>query len=1057
MAKKNKAIAAGTTADVAVPKSLVEQVIGQEKAVDVIKKAARQKRNVLLIGSPGTGKSLLAQAMAELLPASQLEDILVASNPVDENRPKIKVVKTGDGRKLVDGERLKNAVPANNLNLLIMAFLFIAGFFLLSFGRQSLGDVITAALLIGLFVMTAMMMFASQVGRKGIFAMGGDAMKLLVDNAGNKKAPFVEATGSRAGALLGDVRHDPLQCIPGGECVVDALGNLTPVENIVDKYFAAGETGEKTLAGQDERVMGGTDGKFAIEPTRVFKVFKRKFEGNIVRIKTRSGCTLRVTPNHPLASLSPEGQVEYVPAGEINAARRVVIPERLPLKPGKGITRELSLFIADVLADGCLAQRRAESKLKREFKISQVTADINAIGIKPTVRQYAGATIVSANSAELARKLEGMGVREGRLKFVPPAIFEQPADAINAFVARIMSLDGYVNPQGQFELMSANKRYLLQIRALLFKSGVNAKYYTRLDRGFAKGKLQHILRWNSFEWAATYYENTINPFHQKNLSEYFATTHSGNECFDDVVPVDFTTLESARLRTGASKTAVHRDYYALNPSINRSNNLTRGLLQKIVQKLGEKLPQDAAVSALSTLAHGDYAFDEITAIELEPYDGFVYNLTTETGNYFVDFALTHNTGGLGTPAHLRVEAGAIHKANGGVLFVDEMATLSPRGQQELLTAMQEKKYAISGQSEMSSGALVHTEPVPCDFILVASGNAQDLRKMHPALRSRIRGYGYEVFMEENISDNAENRAKLYQFVAQEVIKDGKIPHFEAAAVEEIIAEARKRSGRKNKLTLKLRELGGLIRAAGDLAKERDHEAATIADVMDARKIALTLEQQVAHQTIELRKDYQIFSTRGASVGKVNGLAVMGDAGVILPIVAEFAPASSREEGRIITTGKLGSIAKEAVENVSAIIKKHLGKDTSSLDIHVQFLQTYEGVEGDSAAVSVATAVISAIEGVAVDQSVALTGSLSVRGEVLPVGGVTQKIEAAIDAGLKTVIIPKSNLGDIALPKRQLEKITIVPAASIWDVLQHALKDSKKKQALLSKIKLEFPA
>ncbi len=137
---------------------------------------------------------------------------------------------------------------------------------------------------------------------------------------------------------------------------------------------------------------------------------------------------------------------------------------------------------------------------------------------------------------------------------------------------------------------------------------------------------------------------------------------------------------------------------------------------------------------------------------------------------------THSkSGGLGTPAHLRVESGAIHKANKGVLFIDEVSNLDPRSQQELLTALQEKKYSITGQSDMSSGALVKTEPVPSDFILVAAGNLQDLQRMHPALRSRIRGYGYEVYMESTMEDNATNRELLVQFIAQEIKKDGKIP------------------------------------------------------------------------------------------------------------------------------------------------------------------------------------------------------------------------------------------------------------------------------------------
>ena len=104
------------------------------------------------------------------------------------------------------------------------------------------------------------------------------------------------------------------------------------------------------------------------------------------------------------------------------------------------------------------------------------------------------------------------------------------------------------------------------------------------------------------------------------------------------------------------------------------------------------------------------------------------------------------SGGLGTPPYERLIAGMIHRANGGVLFIDEISSLSHRSQQELLTALQEKKYSITGQSERSSGAQTRSEPVPCDFILVAAGNLDSLEKMHPALRSRIRGYGYEVYM-----------------------------------------------------------------------------------------------------------------------------------------------------------------------------------------------------------------------------------------------------------------------------------------------------------------------
>ena len=408
------------------------------------------------------------------------------------------------------------------------------------------------------------------------------------------------------------------------------------------------------------------------------------------------------------------------------------------------------------------------------------------------------------------------------------------------------------------------------------------------------------------------------------------------------------------------------------------------------------------------------------------------------------------SGGLGTPAHLRVEPGAIHKAHRGVLFIDEIGTISYRVQQELLTVLQEKKYPIKGQSERSAGSLVRTTPAPADFILVIAGNWEDLKKMHPALRSRIRGYGYEIVVNEDMDDTPENRRKLVQFVAQEVRRDGKIPHFTKEAVEIIVLEAKNRSGKKGKLTLRLRELGGLVRAAGDIAVEKGHKHVLPEDVYDALERVKTLEEQEAERIVKIYKDYSIVRTEGYEVGRVNGLAIIGSSntGVVLPIEAEIAPAQSKSGGKIIATGQLQRIAREAVQNVAAIIKKVAKKNIKDYDIHIQFVQAPGGVEGDSASISIATAVISALTGIPVDQSVAMTGSLSIKGEVLPVGGVSAKIRAAHAAGIKKVIIPYANRDDVILPPKIRNDIEIIPVKTIDEVLKHALKPVPKKKRLV---------
>jgi len=596
-----------TTAEIGVPKKIADQIIGQEHSVEVIKKAAKQRRNVLLIGDPGTGKSMLGQAMAELLPMKELQDVIIYPNNDDENNPKVKVMKAGKGKKAIKKARMKASNIGGSASTFILIF-FIAMLPMIAYMFGWFSDIIIAALIISTFMAMGIIALSSRIMPKQTI----NTPKLLINNGGVKKPPFIEGTGAHAGALLGDVKHDPLQ-----------------------------------------------------------------------------------------------------------------------------------------------------------------------------------------------------------------------------------------------------------------------------------------------------------------------------------------------------------------------------------------------------------------------------------------------SGGLGTPPHLRVIPGLIHKANKGVLFIDEIGTMDIKVQHDLLSAMQKRTFHITGRSEMSSGAMVVTESVPCDFVFIAAGNVETLKHLHPALRSRIQGYGYEAYMNSSMEDTEENRKKIVQFIAQEVKNDGKIPHFEKEAVEVMLKQAKKREGQKGKITLRLRELGGLVRAAGDIAVGKKHRYTTAKDVMEAMKASQTLEEQFANRYVEKRREYEVIKNKGEETGRVNGLAVIGNGGIVLPIVSEITPAEDKHRGQIIATGKLGEIAKEAVRNVSAIVKKFMGKDITNYDIHVQFLQTYEGVEGDSASISVAVAAFSALEKLPIRQDIAMTGSLDIRGEVLPVGGITPKVESAIEAGMKAVIIPAANKDDLILSEKDRKKITVYPVENIADVLRHATTGNNK--------------
>ena len=175
---------------------------------------------------------------------------------------------------------------------------------------------------------------------------------------------------------------------------------------------------------------------------------------------------------------------------------------------------------------------------------------------------------------------------------------------------------------------------------------------------------------------------------------------------------------------------------------------------------------------------------------------------------------------LPVPGNPRDQPGAIHEAHEGILYIDEISALGPH-QSHLLTAMQERIYSISGHNPLSSGASVRVDDVPCDFILFASCNTENIGGILPALRSRIRGYGYEIMLASWIEKSQDSLNDFIRFIAQTIEEDGKIPHFTAESVSEVLRVAEKMAlqfdGKRNALTLRLRELGGLVRIAGDLA------------------------------------------------------------------------------------------------------------------------------------------------------------------------------------------------------------------------------------------------
>lgn len=424
------------------------------------------------------------------------------------------------------------------------------------------------------------------------------------------------------------------------------------------------------------------------------------------------------------------------------------------------------------------------------------------------------------------------------------------------------------------------------------------------------------------------------------------------------------------------------------------------------------------------------------------------------------------SGGLETPPHDRVEVGAIHRSHKGVLFIDEINVLRLESQQALLTALQEREYAIVGQSQTSSGAMVRTDPVPTDFILVAAGNQDAVQEpdgfhkgMHPALRSRIRGYGYEVYVNNSMPDDHENRMKLVRFVAQEVKRDGRIPQFDRDAVAEVILEAQRRSGERGTLTLRLRELGGLVRTAGDIAAGAGAKIVTADHVRHAKRLSRSLEQQMADAVLVRRRKHESLRPTGALIGIAAGVGVVGagdvgePAGLVVPIASAVTTPLSRSAGHLAFGGGIESSAKTQTETVGALLKIVAGTEVAQHDMHIQSLGGQDGVDAQSAGLAMAVSGISALFSAPVRQDCVLIGEMSVSGELRAVRGVTQQLEAAVDTGYTVAVVPESNRNDVLLNPTYRARVEVHFAAHLEDALDVALAGPRKREVLARLAKL----
>jgi Lon-like ATP-dependent protease len=383
-------------------------------------------------------------------------------------------------------------------------------------------------------------------------------------------------------------------------------------------------------------------------------------------------------------------------------------------------------------------------------------------------------------------------------------------------------------------------------------------------------------------------------------------------------------------------------------------------------------------------------------------------------------------GPLGLAGIPQPKPGAVTKAHGGILFLDEIGELHPMQLNKLLKVLEDRKVffesAYYNSEDIHIPAHIHDifqNGLPADFRLVGATTRLP-EEISPAIRSRCVEVFFRPLLPQEIRVIADNAASKISF------------DFVTGALDVI-----------EKYATNGREAVNIVQITAGLVQSRQEQAIAVADVewvVNSGHYSPRLERRVPEEP---------------QVGLVNGLAVSGpNIGALLEIEASATP-SGREHGQVIVTGiveeeELGglsgrrvrrkSMIKGSVENGLTAIRRLLDVDPRAYDIHINIPGAMP-TDGPSAGVAIALAVYSALTGRLVDNQVAMTGELSIRGEVKPVGGVVAKVEAAIQAGAKRVLIPQENWQELF---RQLP-LEVIPVRQVKEVLKLGLLPERRAQ------------
>ena len=215
----------------------------------------------------------------------------------------------------------------------------------------------------------------------------------------------------------------------------------------------------------------------------------------------------------------------------------------------------------------------------------------------------------------------------------------------------------------------------------------------------------------------------------------------------------------------------------------------------------------------------------------------------------------------------------------------------------------------------------------------------------------------------------------------------------------------------------------------------------ITDILKGKTKSVAVDEAKVEEYLGVRRFRHGLAEKEDQVGVVTGLAWTSVGGEILQIEALRLPG----KGRMKTTGKLGDVMKESIEAAASYVRSvspELGVKPprfETMDIHVHVPEGATPKDGPSAGLAMVTSIVSVITGIPVRKDVAMTGEVTLRGNALPIGGLKEKLLAALRAGMTTVLIPEENAKDLVdIPENVKKGMTIIPVSHVREVLKIAL-------------------